>query len=115
MFGEQPNFSVEHGEILNQAINGASSIESMVKILENSTVEEIQDPNGDFYYKENVVTDLKDLEEMVANLSDDEINSKETHAAIVDYLNRLPNNYSLRQHTLRLLPLINPLMKKFIF
>jgi len=115
MFEKQPNFNVEHGEILNQAINGATSIENVVKILEESVVEEIQDPNGNFYYKENIIADLRDLEETVTNLSEDEINSEETHTTIVGYLNLLPNNYSLRQHTLRLLPSINPLMKKFIF
>lgn len=115
MFEKQPNFNVEHGETLNRAINGAISIENVIKILEESVVEEIQDPNGNFYYKENIVADLKGLEETVANISEDEINSEEAHVTIVNYLNRLPNNYSLRQHALRLLPSINPLMKKFIF
>ncbi|HPR91618.1 MAG TPA: hypothetical protein PK547_02705 [Candidatus Paceibacterota bacterium] len=115
MFEKQPDFKVESGDIFTRAINNAASVEEVVKILESSPMGEIKDPEGNFYYKENIIADLKDLEEIVIQLSEEDVNSQATHVAIIDHLNRLPNNYSLRQHTLRLLTVLNPVMKKFIF
>lgn len=117
MAEREPNFSIESGSEdtrLARAINGAESILDMIKLLEESEKTEIRDPHV-VYPLSDVIATLNNLEEIILNVSEDSVNSMETHGQIVEYLSRVPENYSLRQHTLRLLSYINPTMKKFIF
>jgi hypothetical protein len=117
MTEKEPSFIIENGSEdtrLTQAINGSESVLEMIKLLEESEKTEIRDPHV-VYPLSDVITTLNNLEEIVLNVSEDNINSIETHDDISEYLSRVPENYSLRQHTLRLLSHINPVMKKFIF
>lgn len=117
MAEKEPNFSIESGSEdtrLTRAINGAEDILDMIKLLEESEKTEIRDPHV-VYPLSDVITTLNNLEEIILNVSEDSVNSMKTHRDIVEYLSRVPENYGLRQHTLRLLSHINPAMKKFIF
>ena len=117
MIEKEPNFIIESGSEdtrLTRAINGSESILDMIKLLEESEKTEIRDPHV-VYPLNDIIVSLKNLEEIVLNVSEDNVNSKETHRNIAEYLSRVPENHSLRQHALRLLSHINPAMKKFIF
>lgn len=117
MTEREPNISVESGNEdtrLTRAINGAESILDMIKLLEESEKTEIRDPHV-VYPLSDVIATLNNLEDLIKGVSEAEINSLNIHRQILDYLNLIPQNYSLRLHTLRLLTHINPAMKEFIF
>jgi hypothetical protein len=117
MSEKEPNFKVEDGNEdtrLTRAINGAENILGMIRLLEESEQTEIRDPHV-VYPLSDVIASLNNLEEIILNVSEDNVNSMETHRQVSDYLSRIPENYSLRQHTLRLLTNINPIMRKFTF
>lgn len=99
---------------LAAAIKNTDTILGIVKLLGESDREEIKDPNTT-YPLSSVIANLNNLEEIVRNVSENNIHSVEVRNKIVEYLNRIPNNYNLREHTRGLFTNINPVMKKFIF
>jgi len=113
--------STEEGDAttrLTRAINGTANIGDMIKLISNIDGKEIPDPipgsGKDYFYKENIIADLKNLENLVLNVSEDNVNSMETHRRITEYLVRIPDRYNMKQHTLHLLANINYAIKKFI-
>lgn len=117
MFEQEPSFGIESGDDdtrLTRAINGSKSISDMIKLLEESEKTEIRDPHVVYPLNDIIVT-LKNLEEIILNVSEDNVNNMENHHRVVEYLSRVPENNGLRQHVLRLFSCINPVMKKFIF
>jgi hypothetical protein len=118
MAEREPSISVESGNEdtrFTRAINGAKEVFDMVQLLKESEKTEIKDSDGRFYLVENVMANLNNLEDLIKGVSEVEINSLNIHRQILDYLNLIPQNYSLRLHALRLLTHINPAMKEFIF
>jgi hypothetical protein len=98
-----------------RAIDGTDSIAKMVGLLRESEQEIVLDSNGKIYTKDNVISALNNLEDILLNTPEEEINNQETYDLIIKNLNNIPKELNLRQQTLRLLTYINPGMKKFIF